>query len=116
MLGGVGVGSGRGASVSEKNIRNTSVFVFFPISYLVWGKRRSESEPTLKTSIRNTTWSGVMLCTKSLSEKNNQESPWQTKERAKTKSSRISPIFVNSGVFPEETSTIHIELLFRNAL
>ena len=33
-----------------------------------------------------------------------QESPRQTKpkERAKTKSSRISPIFVNSGVFPWE--------------
>ena len=39
----------------------------------------------------------------------------QTKERAKTKSSRISPFFVNSGVFLRKTSTIHIELLFRNA-
>ena len=40
----------------------------------------------------------------------------QTKERAKTKSSWISPIFVNSGVFfLRKTSTIQIELLFRNA-
>ena len=39
----------------------------------------------------------------------------QTKERAKTKSSWISPIFVNSGVFLGKTSTIRIELLFRNA-
>ena len=40
----------------------------------------------------------------------------QTKERAKTKSSWISPIFVNSGVFPwENKHETHIELLFRNA-
>ena len=39
----------------------------------------------------------------------------QTKETAKTKSSWISPIFVNSGVFLRNTSMIHIELLFRNA-
>ena len=40
----------------------------------------------------------------------------QTKERAKTRSSWISPIFVNSGVFfLRKTSTIHIELLFWNA-
>ena len=39
----------------------------------------------------------------------------QTKERAETKSSWISPIFVNSCVFLRKTSTIHIELLFRSA-
>ena len=40
----------------------------------------------------------------------------QTKESAKTKSSWISPIFVNSGVFPwENKHDSHIELLFRNA-
>ena len=39
----------------------------------------------------------------------------QTKERGKTKSSRISPIFVNSGVFPwENKHDSHLELLFRN--
>ena len=40
-----------------------------------------------------------------------------TKERAKTKSSWISPIFGNSGVFPRENKhDSQIELLFRNAL
>ena len=40
----------------------------------------------------------------------------QTKESAKTKSSWISPIFSWILVFfPRKTSTIHIELLFRNA-
>ena len=47
--------------------------------------------------------------------------PWalapanQTKERAKTKSSWLSPILWILGVFLGKTNAIHIELLFRNA-